>query len=176
MMKAVSTSETSVNFYQTARRNMPEDNHLHTRRRENLKSHRKKHVYFFELTFHFWISIQNWHLKRNMVIPPNFCILFFLFVLHVSSVGHLYLRGYILRYSLDINTQTCFGNSDSKQKHKEYTDMFRRPSATHYKVLHKEANPIKHLHHVYFHNISLKRQRDCGTKLCHDIVDYIIVY
>jgi hypothetical protein len=27
MMKAASTSETSVNFYQTARRNNPEDNH-----------------------------------------------------------------------------------------------------------------------------------------------------
>jgi hypothetical protein len=39
MMEAVSTSETSVNFYQTARRNIPEDSHLHTRRRENLKSH-----------------------------------------------------------------------------------------------------------------------------------------
>jgi hypothetical protein len=29
MMKAASTSETSVNFYQTARRNIPEDSHLH---------------------------------------------------------------------------------------------------------------------------------------------------
>jgi hypothetical protein len=38
MMKAVSTSQTSVNFYQT-RRNILEDNHLHTRRHENLKSH-----------------------------------------------------------------------------------------------------------------------------------------
>jgi hypothetical protein len=33
------TSETSVNFYQTTRRNVPEDSHLLTRRRENLKSH-----------------------------------------------------------------------------------------------------------------------------------------
>jgi hypothetical protein len=39
MMEAVSTYETSVNFYQTTRRNIPEDSHLHTRRRENLKSH-----------------------------------------------------------------------------------------------------------------------------------------
>jgi hypothetical protein len=39
MMEAVSTYETSVNFYQTAQRNIPEDSHLHTRRRENLKSH-----------------------------------------------------------------------------------------------------------------------------------------
>jgi hypothetical protein len=38
MMEAASTSETSVNFHQTTRRNNPEDSHLHTRRRENLKS------------------------------------------------------------------------------------------------------------------------------------------
>jgi hypothetical protein len=39
MMEATSTSETSVNFYETTRRYNPEDSHLHTRRRENLKSH-----------------------------------------------------------------------------------------------------------------------------------------
>jgi hypothetical protein len=37
MMEATSTSEISVNFYQTTRRNNPEDSHLRTRRRENLK-------------------------------------------------------------------------------------------------------------------------------------------
>jgi hypothetical protein len=39
MMDTASTSETSVNFYQTARRNIPEVSHLHTRHHENLKSH-----------------------------------------------------------------------------------------------------------------------------------------
>jgi hypothetical protein len=38
-MEAASTSETSANFYQTTRRNNPEDNHRHTRSRENLKSY-----------------------------------------------------------------------------------------------------------------------------------------
>jgi hypothetical protein len=38
MMEAASTSETSVNFYQTTRRYNPEDSHLQTHRRENLKS------------------------------------------------------------------------------------------------------------------------------------------
>jgi hypothetical protein len=38
-MEAVSNSEYSVNFYQTARRNNPEDSHLYTFRDENLKSH-----------------------------------------------------------------------------------------------------------------------------------------
>jgi hypothetical protein len=37
MTEAASTSETSVNFYQTTWRNIPEDSYLHTRRRENLK-------------------------------------------------------------------------------------------------------------------------------------------
>jgi hypothetical protein len=37
MMEAASTSETSVNFYQTTRRNIPEN--TFTRRRKNLKSH-----------------------------------------------------------------------------------------------------------------------------------------
>jgi hypothetical protein len=39
MMEVASTYETSVNFYQTTRRNNPEESHLHTRRRENLKYH-----------------------------------------------------------------------------------------------------------------------------------------
>jgi hypothetical protein len=38
MMDAESTSGTSLNFYQTTRRYNPEDSHLHTRRRENLRS------------------------------------------------------------------------------------------------------------------------------------------
>jgi hypothetical protein len=36
-MEAASTSETSVNFYQSTLHYNPEDSHLHTRRRENLK-------------------------------------------------------------------------------------------------------------------------------------------
>jgi hypothetical protein len=39
MMEAASTSETSINFYQTTRCYSPEDSHLHTRRSENLKSY-----------------------------------------------------------------------------------------------------------------------------------------
>jgi hypothetical protein len=39
MMEAVSTSETSVDFYQTTRCKIPKDSQLHTRRRENQKSH-----------------------------------------------------------------------------------------------------------------------------------------
>jgi hypothetical protein len=39
MMEAARTSETLVNFYQTTRRYNPEDSHLRTHRRENLKSY-----------------------------------------------------------------------------------------------------------------------------------------
>jgi hypothetical protein len=39
IMKATSTSEKSVNFYQTTRRYNPEESHHHTHRHENLKSH-----------------------------------------------------------------------------------------------------------------------------------------
>jgi hypothetical protein len=44
MMEAASTSETSVNFYQTARH----DSHLHACRHGNLKSHA---IGFFALCF-----------------------------------------------------------------------------------------------------------------------------
>jgi hypothetical protein len=38
-MEAVRSSETSVNFYQTTRRYNPEDSHLSTNSRDNLKSY-----------------------------------------------------------------------------------------------------------------------------------------
>jgi hypothetical protein len=38
IMEAARTSETSVNYYQTTQRYNPEDSHLRTHRRENLKS------------------------------------------------------------------------------------------------------------------------------------------
>jgi hypothetical protein len=38
-MEAARSSETLVNFYQTTRRYNPEDSHLRTHRRENLKSY-----------------------------------------------------------------------------------------------------------------------------------------
>jgi hypothetical protein len=44
IMEAARTSETLVNFYQTTRRYNPEDSHLHTHRRENLKSYAEKYI------------------------------------------------------------------------------------------------------------------------------------
>jgi hypothetical protein len=39
IMEAASTSETLVKIYQITRRYNPEDSHLHTHRRKNLKSY-----------------------------------------------------------------------------------------------------------------------------------------
>jgi hypothetical protein len=39
LIEVVSISETSVNFYETAQRNVPENYHIHTRGSENVKSH-----------------------------------------------------------------------------------------------------------------------------------------
>jgi hypothetical protein len=39
MMESASFSETSVSIYHSTRRNIQEGSHLHTRRREKLKSH-----------------------------------------------------------------------------------------------------------------------------------------
>jgi hypothetical protein len=44
-MEATRTSETLVNVYQTTRRYNPEDSHLRTHRRENLKSYKIVFVY-----------------------------------------------------------------------------------------------------------------------------------
>jgi hypothetical protein len=43
--EASNTSKTPVNFYQTTQRNIPEDSHFLSRRRENLKSHLMHGVY-----------------------------------------------------------------------------------------------------------------------------------
>jgi hypothetical protein len=47
MIEAASTTETSVNVYQTTRCYNSEDSHLHTRRRENLKYYKTKIGYYF---------------------------------------------------------------------------------------------------------------------------------
>jgi hypothetical protein len=46
MMEAARTSETLVNFCQITRCYNPEDSHLHTHRRENLKSYNFTNVHF----------------------------------------------------------------------------------------------------------------------------------
>jgi hypothetical protein len=54
-MEAEGTSETSTNFYDNTRRNIPADSHLHGSRLENLKSH-LYFFHFFSLTTQFALS------------------------------------------------------------------------------------------------------------------------
>jgi hypothetical protein len=61
MIEAASTSEKSVNFYQATRRNIPEDSHHHTRRRDNLKSHLNVNLHgvdFFNHKANVWVYEQ----------------------------------------------------------------------------------------------------------------------
>jgi hypothetical protein len=46
MMEAVNTSETSVNFYETIRRNIPQDCHLHTNHRKNTGTYFERRLFF----------------------------------------------------------------------------------------------------------------------------------
>jgi hypothetical protein len=48
VMEVARTSETLVTFYQTTRRYNPEDSHLRTHRRENLKSYYMFQVAIYE--------------------------------------------------------------------------------------------------------------------------------
>jgi hypothetical protein len=75
-VEAASTSETSVNFYQSTLRNNPEDSHLQTRRRENLKCLVHCHFYRFPQLFHILkhISVYNFtpHFLKiyfNIIFP-----------------------------------------------------------------------------------------------------------
>jgi hypothetical protein len=78
ILEVGSTSETSVNIYQTASRNIPEDSHLHCHRCENLK---KKHQKWQDLLFlcevvwkvHYWFKIyQALYTDKNGEIDSSF--------------------------------------------------------------------------------------------------------
>jgi hypothetical protein len=60
MMEAARTSKTLINFYQTTRRYNPEDSHLRTHRRENLKS-------YFDINY-----ILYWRILRKTAAPFQF--------------------------------------------------------------------------------------------------------
>jgi hypothetical protein len=59
MMETASTSETSVNFYQTTRSSIPEESHLYSRRREKPKSHRllTSHEGLFSIKLVSWVDV-----------------------------------------------------------------------------------------------------------------------
>jgi hypothetical protein len=65
MMEAKSISETSVKFYQTTWHNIPEDGHINTRRRENLKSHLSKNCSTILVSLRVYRShvTHSWHMS-----------------------------------------------------------------------------------------------------------------
>jgi hypothetical protein len=58
MMEAARTSETSVDIKLITRQYIPEDSELHTRRRENLKSHHPRELYSLSQTQRICVSIK----------------------------------------------------------------------------------------------------------------------
>jgi hypothetical protein len=88
MMEAARTSETLVNFYQTTRRYNPEDSHLRSHRRENLKS------YYLANGYHFYTVSINCIFARDLPIVvglhthrtcPSYCIRTSSFLHHCSN-------------------------------------------------------------------------------------------
>lgn len=70
MMKVVSTSETSVNFYKTTRRKILEDNYLHTRCCEDFKSQildiNRRTSWFIQITqFYYESEINDYKCKKQ---------------------------------------------------------------------------------------------------------------
>jgi hypothetical protein len=87
-MEAARTSETLVNFYQTTRRYNPEDSHLRTHHRENLKSY----IFIFdENVFNPWILL-------TCEIMKNFT---------VGTVNGFVNRGHVVR-SVCLKQKTNF--------------------------------------------------------------------
>jgi hypothetical protein len=73
LMETASTSETSVQFNVTTRRYIPEDSKLHTRRRENLKSHIVT-MHFGFLCFSAIISLNN--VNKLIIVMVKYGVLF----------------------------------------------------------------------------------------------------
>jgi hypothetical protein len=88
-------SETSLNFYQTTRRNNPDDIHLHTRRRENLKSHTLAALRSPYGTFCVYVPVAFSATMRTEVIVGAHCC---------NSVN----RGSLLNHTVAFDTTTAF--------------------------------------------------------------------
>jgi hypothetical protein len=100
MMKVVSTSETSVNFYQTSRRNIPEESNLRTRRHENLKSH---DVYVRKFNLNNMIQ-SAYYLVNNVHVRPNLRYKMQRYGYHLQDVCSYFVSALYLH---------CYGNVSS---------------------------------------------------------------
>jgi hypothetical protein len=67
-MEAARTSETLVKFYQTTRRYNPEDSHLRTHRRENLKSYLSSGPYTIDQGRY----LKKQHLLQKQIFQINY--------------------------------------------------------------------------------------------------------
>jgi hypothetical protein len=65
MMETASIFEALVNFYQTTQRYNPEDSHLRTRRRENLKSYATLQVFLL------WIEFAECEVSAFLMYPQS---------------------------------------------------------------------------------------------------------
>jgi hypothetical protein len=87
MMEAASSSETSVNSYQTTQRDNPKESHLHTRSRENLKSHftrisslaasfmtKRSHNINTKRLKKQFLGVYKWHQRRTPYGPVDVCL------------------------------------------------------------------------------------------------------
>jgi hypothetical protein len=88
MMEAARISETLANFYQTTWRYNPEDSHLHTHRRENLKS------YLAQLLF--YLQGKNSPVLQHLSSRTGFCMIAFSPILILENVAITKSRGTIL--------------------------------------------------------------------------------
>jgi hypothetical protein len=90
-MEAARTSGTSVNIYKTTRRNISEDSYLHTRRRENLKSHPSVLKIDNSVTTHFLNLLRALHAvawtKNTLCTRPCLSVAFFAGVLNLYDLG-----------------------------------------------------------------------------------------
>jgi hypothetical protein len=82
MMEAVRSSGTSVNIYQTSWCYIPEDNHLYTCRRGNLKSHQAKRFFdeleinmipFYDFIFRIESAVRFLTASFLTVVPGRWC-------------------------------------------------------------------------------------------------------
>jgi hypothetical protein len=81
IMEAVSTSETSVNFYQTTGHNNPEDSHLN----------RKISVLKCEIIFSNFSITQEWILRKSMTLMKNYEN-HYLYIILVKLFMELYIH------------------------------------------------------------------------------------
>jgi hypothetical protein len=111
---AVSSSERSVNIYQTTRRNIPEDSHLHTRRRENLNSQTLhliiiKLLLLLHLLYHHHHPAVHWYFRVIKIFYLNQNLILNSTYHSVFCVVQFY---HMLIWSPSINRLICCLDSD----------------------------------------------------------------